>query len=73
MTRRVFVLLSTALLVVPAAGAAPRVLVVRCGALIADAAQPPIRDATIVITDGRITAVGAAPTPSGAEELDLRR
>ncbi len=51
---------------------APRVLFVRCGTLIADAAKAPVRNAAIVMTDGRITDVGAGLTPpAGAEQLDL--
>lgn len=51
---------------------APRVLVVRCGTLIADAARPPIRNASIVITDGKVTDIGpTAAGPAGAEQLDL--
>ena len=74
MKRYLTVLLAVALLFRPgAAAAAPHVLVVRCGTLIADAARPPLRDATIVITDGKITGVGTGlAMPSGAEELDLR-
>ena len=74
MTRRSITLLSVACLAqLTPALAAPRVLVVRCGTLIADAARPPVRDATIVITDGAITAVGTrVALPPGAEEVDLR-
>jgi imidazolonepropionase-like amidohydrolase len=54
------------------ASAAPRVLVVRCGTLITDASRPPVRNATLVVTDGRITAVGTTvAAPPGAEALDL--
>ena len=51
---------------------APRLLVVRCGTLIADAAKPPIRNASVVITDGRISDIrtGLTPTPD-AQLLDL--
>ena len=74
MKRRLIALLFVALLVPPmAASGAPHVLAVRCGTLIADAARPPLRDATIIITDGTITGVGAGlAIPPGAEELDLR-
>jgi imidazolonepropionase-like amidohydrolase len=74
MTQRLVALLSVALLVPPvAASGAPHVLAVRCGTLIADAARPPLHDATIIITDGIITGVGAGlAIPPGAEELDLR-
>jgi imidazolonepropionase-like amidohydrolase len=74
MPRRFAILLSFALFV-PAIGVtgAPRVLAVRCSSLITDAARPPLRDATIVITDGKITAVGAGlAVPAAAEVLDLR-
>jgi imidazolonepropionase-like amidohydrolase len=45
----------------------------RCGMLFDGTGAPPIRDALVVITDGRITSVGPAggPTP-GIEPLDLR-
>jgi imidazolonepropionase-like amidohydrolase len=46
--------------------------VVRCGTLITDASRPPVRNATLVVTDGRITAVGTTvAAPPGAEALDL--
>jgi imidazolonepropionase-like amidohydrolase len=52
--------------------AAPQVLYVRCGTLIADAEQPPLRGADVIITDGKITAVGAdLPIPPGAQTLDF--
>ena len=74
MTRRFTLLLSIALLVSPlGSSAAPRLLAVRCSTLIADSARPPLRDATVIITDGTITAVGAGlAIPPGAEVLDLR-
>jgi imidazolonepropionase-like amidohydrolase len=74
MKRCAIALVSGVLLVLPIAlSGAPRVLAVRCGTLIADAARPPLRDATIVITDGTITAVGTGVAiPPGADELDLR-
>ena len=73
MIRRVLAFVPLALLAVAAAAsAAPHVLVVRCGTLIADAARPPLHDATVVITDGRITAVGPSlAAPPGADLLDL--
>ena len=72
MTQRLVALLSVALLVPPvAASGAPHVLAVRCGTLIVDTARPPLHDATIIITDGIITGVGAGlAIPPGAEELD---
>lgn len=47
---------------------------VRCGRLIFDARQAPLAPATVIITDGQITAVGRdlAP-PAGAERIDLSR
>jgi imidazolonepropionase-like amidohydrolase len=56
------------------AAAAPKVVYVRCGKLIYDAQKPPLSPAAVVITDGKITAVGAdVPLPEGAEEIDLSR
>ena len=52
--------------------AAPRVLVVRCGTLVADLAGQPLRNATVVIADGKITQVGTqVAAPPDAEQLDL--
>jgi len=54
------------------AAAAPKVVYVRCGKLIYDAEKPPLAPAGVVITDGKITAVGAdLPVPDGAEQIDL--
>jgi imidazolonepropionase-like amidohydrolase len=51
---------------------APKVVYVRCGKLIFDAEKPPISPAGIVITDGKVTAVGKDVTaPAGAEQIDL--
>ena len=62
------------LLVWGPAGAAPRVLYVRCGMLIYDTQKAPIKGAGIVITDGTVTAMGAnLPMPAGSEQLDLSR
>lgn len=50
----------------------PRVVYVRCGKLIYDAEKPPLTQAVVVITDGKVTAVGKdIPAPSGAEQVDL--
>jgi imidazolonepropionase-like amidohydrolase len=65
----VFVCVSGALAVF---AAAPKVVYVRCGKLIYDAEKPPIAPAVVVITDGKVTAVGAdVPLPQGAEQIDL--
>ena len=47
---------------------------IRCGTLFDATGAAPLRDATILIEDGRITAAGPAATtaiPAGAEPLDL--
>lgn len=74
MTRRLITLLAVALVVRPiAAPGAPHVLAIRCGATLADASRPALRDATIIIADGTITEVGTGPAiPAGAAQLDLR-
>jgi imidazolonepropionase-like amidohydrolase len=47
---------------------------VRCGTLIADAAQQPIEHGYVIITDGKVTAVGPGlKAPAGAEEKDLSK
>lgn len=52
--------------------APPKVVFVRCGKLIYDTEKPPIANAGVVITDGKITAVGANVTaPAGAQQIDL--
>jgi imidazolonepropionase-like amidohydrolase len=44
----------------------------RCGTLFDGTGAPPLRDALVVVTDGRITSVGpAGPEASGVETLDL--
>jgi imidazolonepropionase-like amidohydrolase len=69
---RPFLAATAVVLAAPALLAAPHVVYVRCGTLIVDAEQAPMTDAAVVITDGRITAVGTAlPVPSGAEQIDL--
>lgn len=55
-----------------ALAAPPKVVFVKCGKLIFDAEKAPISPAGIVITDGKVTAVGKDVTaPAGAEQLDL--
>ncbi|HEY3189208.1 MAG TPA: amidohydrolase family protein [Solirubrobacteraceae bacterium] len=47
--------------------------VIRCGTLFDARGAAPLRDAAVVVTDGRITAVGPAattPAPAGAEAVD---
>ena len=47
---------------------------VRCGKLIYDAEKPPLAPAAVVITDGKVTAVGKdVPVPAGAEQIDFSR
>jgi imidazolonepropionase-like amidohydrolase len=48
--------------------------VVRCGTLFDATGAPPLRDAVVVVRDGRIAAIGPAATtavPAGADTLDL--
>src|SRR4029077_15112486 len=43
-----------------------------CGKLIYDAEKPPIASAVVVITDGKVTAIGKGiAVPAGAEQVDL--
>src|SRR5271170_6438774 len=50
----------------------PKVVYVRCGKLIFDAEKPAIAPAIVVITDGKVTAVGKdISVPAGAEQIDL--
>ncbi|MFI5094544.1 MAG: amidohydrolase family protein [Candidatus Acidiferrum sp.] len=50
----------------------PKVVYVRCRKLIYDAQKPPIAPGIVVITDGKVTAVGKdIPEPAGAEKVDL--
>jgi imidazolonepropionase-like amidohydrolase len=50
----------------------PKVVYVRCGKLIYDAEKAPIAPAVVVITDGKVTAVGKdIAVPAGAEQIDL--
>jgi len=56
------------------AAGAPKVVYVRCGKLIYDAEKPALSLAGVVITDGKITAVGTDVTaPEGAEQVDLSK
>src|SRR6266545_3638141 len=52
----------------------PSTRVIRCGTLFDATGAAPLRDAAVVVTDGRIEAVGPAASalPSGAETLDWR-
>lgn len=55
-----------------ACAASSKVVFVRCGKLIYDTEKPAIANAGVVITDGKITAVGADVTPPpGAQQIDL--
>lgn len=55
-----------------ALAAPPKVVYVKCGKLIFDAEKPAISPAGIVITDGKVTAVGKdVAAPVGAEQIDL--
>jgi imidazolonepropionase-like amidohydrolase len=50
------------------------IVYVRTGKLIFDASKPPMESATMVITDGTITAIGASlPVPANARQLDLSK
>jgi len=54
------------------AATAPKVVYVRCGKLIYDAEKPPLARAVVLISDGKVTVVGAeVPLPDGAEQIDL--
>jgi cytosine/adenosine deaminase-related metal-dependent hydrolase len=56
------------------AAAPSKVMYFRCGKLIYDAEKPPLAPAAVVITDGKVTAVGAdLPLPDGVEQIDLSR
>ena len=69
---RASVLLCAVLALAVSAVSAPRVVFVRCVKLIFDAERAPIANAGVVITDGKITAVGAdVKAPAGAEQIDL--
>jgi len=55
------------------AGASAETVAIRAGHVVTDAAQPARGPSTIMIIDGRITAIGAAdmPVPTGAKVVDL--
>jgi imidazolonepropionase-like amidohydrolase len=54
--------------------AKPKITLVRCGTLIADATQPAIDGGDVIITDGKITSVGRGLTaPAGAEQQDFSK
>ena len=56
------------------AATTPKVTYVRCGKLIYDAEKPPLAQAAVVISDGKVTAVGTGVSaPEGAEQIDLSR
>src|SRR5438093_9822226 len=58
----------------PAAPAPSRATVIRAGRLIDPATGTAAANQTIVVENGRITAVGAnVPTPAGAEIVDISR
>lgn len=62
----------TAALACGLAAQSPRVLFVRTGTLIFDTQKAPMAHGDVVITDGRITAVGPdLSAPAGAQTLDL--
>ena len=66
------VLVCAVVFVACAAIAAPKVVYVKCGKLIFDAEKPPIVNADVIITNGKVTAVGAGlAVPEGAEVVDL--
>jgi imidazolonepropionase-like amidohydrolase len=66
------VVLCVAMLAASAAMAAPKVVYVKCGKLIFDAEKAPLVNAAVIITDGKITAVGTGlAVPEGAEVVDL--
>ena len=54
--------------------AKPKITFVRCGTLIVDATEPAIANGDVIITDGKVTAVGAGlKAPAGSEEKDLSK
>lgn len=66
------VLWAWGLLVVAAGSASGQRVAIRAGRLIDGAGASPVRDAVILIDDGRITAVGpGVQVPAGAEVVDL--
>lgn len=80
MTRRalLFLVLISSAAASPAqtapATAPPQTVFVRCGKLIFDTEKPPLAPANVVITDGKVIAVGQNVTaPAGAEQVDWSR
>ncbi len=72
--RKVWVVVLVTLVGTVAAWGAPqpKVVYVRCGKLIFDAEKPAISPAVVVITDGKVSAVGKdIAVPAGAEQIDL--
>ncbi|MEY4850710.1 MAG: hypothetical protein RLZZ331_1714 [Pseudomonadota bacterium] len=67
-------LIAALLLASPAAAEtiAKDVIAIRAGRVITDAAKPALGPSTIIVTDGRITAINpaSAPIPSGARVID---
>ncbi|WP_303783692.1 metal-dependent hydrolase family protein [Sandarakinorhabdus limnophila] len=67
-------LIAALLLASPAAAetVAKDVIAIRAGRVITDAAKPAVGPSTIIVTDGRITAINpaSAPIPSGARAID---
>ena len=67
-------LIAALLLASPAAAEtiAKDVIAIRAGRVITDAAKPALGPSTIIVTDGRITAINpaSAPIPSGARAID---
>jgi imidazolonepropionase-like amidohydrolase len=72
--RKIWIAVVVCLLGSLGAVAAPpqKVVYVRCGKLVYDAEKPPMAPAVVVITDGKVTAVGKdLAVPAGAEQIDL--
>ncbi len=67
------VLTAAVLALAAAAPAAAETLVIRAGRLVTDAAQPARGASSLVVTDGRIVAIGPAgmAAPAGAKVIDL--
>ena len=67
-------LIAALLLASPAAAEtiAKDVIAIRAGHVITDAAKPALGPSTIIVTDGRITAINpaSAPIPAGARVID---
>jgi imidazolonepropionase-like amidohydrolase len=69
---RLVILAFLAALLPLAASAAPNIVYVRCGKLIVDAEKPPIANGVVIITEGKVTAVGTGlAVPEGATQVDL--